>query len=135
MSIKDSFIVTLILRDTIGWRTTIIDKAENALELRRRERVEETKHFQNKDKKGTFDIRKRILNHSSKFVVSLIECKSYSKQYVRSTITSFHDHFNNYKSEARKVSKVHPKKCNIYIGQFHRHFNSEEHNWMEDYCH
>ena len=37
MSIKDSFIVTLILRDTIGWRTTIIDKAQNALELRRRE--------------------------------------------------------------------------------------------------
>ena len=135
MSIKDSFIVTLILRDTIGWRTTIIDKAQNALELRRRERFEETKHFQNKDKKGTFDIRKRILNHSSKLVVSLIECKSYSKQYVRSTTTSFHDHFNNYKSEAIKVSKVHPKKCNIYKGQFPRHFNYEEHNWMEDYCH
>ena len=40
--------------------------------------------------------------------------------------------FNNYKSGARKVSKVYPNKCNVYQEQFHRHFNSEEHNGIED---
>ena len=29
-----------------------------------------------------------------------------------STITSFHTHFQNYKNGARKVSKIHPNKCN-----------------------
>ena len=72
--------------------------------------VEENKNFQNKDKKDTFDIRKGILNRSSKLVVSLIKCKSYSKQYVGSATTFFYDSFNNYNSEARKVSKVYPKK-------------------------
>ena len=32
----------------------------------------------------------------------------------------------------RKVSKVNPKKCNVYQEQFHRHFNSDRHNGMED---
>ena len=36
-------------------------------------------------------------------------------------------------SGARKVSKVYPKKCNIYQEEFHRHFNSEGHNGMEDW--
>ena len=36
MSIKGNFIVTLTLTDTIGWRTTIIDRTENVLKLRRR---------------------------------------------------------------------------------------------------
>ena len=44
--------------------------------------IEETKTFQNKDKSETFDIRKVILNCSSNLVVYLIECKSFSKQYV-----------------------------------------------------
>ena len=35
-------------------------------------------------------------------------------------------------SGARKVSKVYPKKCNIYQEEFHRHFNSVGHNGMED---
>ena len=72
--------------------------------------IEETKNFQNKDKSETFDIRKGILNCSSNLVIYLIECKSCSKQYVGSTITQFLRHFNNYKSGARKVSKVYPKK-------------------------
>ena len=72
--------------------------------------IEENKKFQNKDKKYTFDTRKEILNHRSKLVVSLIKCKSYSKQYVGSATTSFYDSVNNYKSEARKVSKVYLKK-------------------------
>ena len=50
-----------------------------------------------------------------------------------STITPFRSRFNNCKSEARKVSKVYPKKCNVYQEQFHRHFNSEGHNEMEDW--
>ena len=63
----------------------------------------------------------------------MIECKSCSKQYVGSTITPFHSRFNNYTSGARKVSKVYPKECNVYQQQFHRHFNSEGHNRMEDW--
>ena len=35
-------------------------------------------------------------------------------------------------SGARKVSKIYPKKCNVYQEQFHRHFNFEGHNGMED---
>ena len=93
----------------------------------------ETKTFQNKDKSETFDIRKGILNCSSNLVVYLIECKSCSKQYVGSTITPFRSRFNNYKSGARKVSKVYPKKCNVYQEQFHRHFNYEGHNGIEDW--
>ena len=58
---------------------------------------------------------------------------SCSKQYVGSTITPFLSRFNNYKSGARKVSKVYPKKCNVYQEQFHRHFNYEGHNGIEDW--
>ena len=36
MPVKNNFTVTLTLRDTMGWRN-IIDRAENVLELRRRE--------------------------------------------------------------------------------------------------
>ena len=50
-----------------------------------------------------------------------------------STITAFCKCFNNYKSGARIVSKVYHKKCNFYQKQFHRHFNSEGHNDMEDW--
>ena len=52
---------------------------------------------------------------------------------MSSTITPLRNLFN-YKSGARKVSKVYPIKCNIYQEQFHHHFNSEGH-WdkeMED---
>ena len=31
------------------------------------------------------------------------------------------------------MSKVYPKKSNVYQEQFHRHFNSEGHNGMEDW--
>ena len=95
--------------------------------------IEETKTFQNKDKSEKFEIRKEILNCSSNLVVYLIECKSCSKQYVGSTITPFRSPFNNYKSGVRKVSKVYPKKCNVYQEQFHRHFNYEGHNGIEDW--
>ena len=89
--------------------------------------------LQNKDKSETFDIRTGILNCRSNLVVYLIECKSCSKQYVGSTITPIHSRFNNYKSWARKVSKVFPKNCNVYQKQFHHHFNSEGHNGMQDW--
>ena len=36
MPVKNNFTVTLTLRNTMGWRN-IIDRAENVLELRRRE--------------------------------------------------------------------------------------------------
>ena len=52
---------------------------------------------------------------------------------MSSTITPFRSCFNNYKSGARKESKVYPKKCNVYQEQFHRHFNSEGHNGMQDW--
>ena len=71
--------------------------------------IEETKIFQNNDKSETFDIRKKILNCRTNLVVYFIECRSCSKQYVGSTITPFRSCFNNYKSWARKVSKVYPK--------------------------
>ena len=48
------------------------------------------------------------------------------------TIIPFRSRFNNYKSEARKVSKIYPDKCNFYQEQFHCHFNYEGHNGMED---
>ena len=66
-------------------------------------------------------------------VVSLIECRLCSKQYVGSTTTPFRNRFNNYKNGARKVPKVCPKKCNVYQEEFHRQFNSEGHNGMEDW--
>ena len=50
-----------------------------------------------------------------------------------SIITPFRSRFNNYKSGARKESKVYPKKCNVYQEQFHPHFNSEGHNGMQDW--
>ena len=31
------------------------------------------------------------------------------------------------------MSKEYPKKCNVYQEQFHRHFNYEGHNWVEDW--
>ena len=43
--------------------------------------IEETKTFQNKGKSETFDIRKRVSNCSTDFVVYLIECKSCSNQF------------------------------------------------------
>ena len=93
--------------------------------------TEENKIFQNKDKSETFDIRKEILNCSTNLVVYLIECRSCSKQYMGSTITPFRSRFNNYKSGARKASKVYLKKCNVYLKQFYHHFYSEGHNGME----
>ena len=57
--------------------------------------IEEINIFQSKDKSETFDIRKGILNCSTNLVVYLIECKSCPKQYVGSTIPSFHSRFNN----------------------------------------
>ena len=95
--------------------------------------IEETKTFQNKNKSEAFDIRKGILNCSNNLVVYLIECRSCSKRYVGSTITPFRSRFNNYKSGTRKVSKVYPNKCHVYQKQFHRHFNSEGHNGIEDW--
>ena len=83
--------------------------------------IEETKTLQNKHKSEILDIRKGILNSSTNLVVYLMECKSCSKQYVGSTITPFRNRFNNYKTGTRKVSKVYPKKCNVYQEQFHRH--------------
>ena len=50
-----------------------------------------------------------------------------------STIRLFRSRFNNYESGTRKVSKVYPKKCNVYQEQFYLHFNSEGHNRMEDW--
>ena len=50
-----------------------------------------------------------------------------------STITPIRSRFNNYKSGARKVSKVCPKKYNVCQEQYHRRFNSEGHNGMEDW--
>ena len=91
----------------------------------------ETITFQNKDKSETFDIRKWILSCSSNLVLYLIECKSCSKQYVGSNITPFRARFNNYKSGARKLSKIYHKKCNVYQEQFYHHFKSEGHNKME----
>ena len=86
--------------------------------------TEETNTFQNKDKSETFDIRKGFLNCSSNLVFYLFECKLCSKQYVGSTAKPFRTRFNNYKSGARKVSKVYPNKYNVYQEQFHRQFNS-----------
>ena len=48
-----------------------------------------------------------------------------------STIALFRSCFNNCKTGTRKVSKVYPKKCNVYQEQFQRHFNSEGQNVME----
>ena len=71
--------------------------------------IEETKTFQNKDKKETFDIRKGILNCTTNLVVYLIGCKSCSKQYVGSIITLFRSHFNNYKRRLEKSQKFIPR--------------------------
>ena len=91
------------------------------------------KIFQNKDKSEIFDIRKGVSNCSTSMVNYLIERRSCSKQYVDSTIIPFRSRFSNYKSGARKKSKVYPKKWNVYQEQFHRYFNSEGHNGMEDW--
>ena len=48
-----------------------------------------------------------------------------------SIIESFRSYFDNYKSGARKVPEVYPKKCNVYQEQFHLHVNSEGRNGME----
>ena len=76
-----------------------------------------------------FDIRKGILDCPSNLAVYLIEYKSYSWQYVGSTIIPFRTRF---KSASRKVSKFYCNKCNVYQEQFYRHFNSESHNEMKD---
>ena len=50
-----------------------------------------------------------------------------------STIIPFYSRFNTYKIGARKVLKGYPKKFTVFQEQFHRHFNSEGHNGMEDW--
>ena len=50
-----------------------------------------------------------------------------------SIITPFRTFFSNYKSGARKVSKVYPNKCNVCQKQFHCHFYSEGYKGMEDW--
>ena len=95
--------------------------------------IKEINTFQNKDKSKTFDIRKGVLNYSSNLVVYIIKRKSYSKQYMGSTIAPFRTGFNNYISGTRKRSKVYANKCNVYQEQIHRHFISEEYNGMEDW--
>ena len=92
--------------------------------------MEETKTFQNKYKSQVFDITKGILNSNISLVVYLTECKSCSQQYVGSTIKPLRSRFNNYKSGDRKVSKVYPKKCNVYQEQFNRHNGMED--WIID---
>ena len=92
--------------------------------------MEKTKTFQNKYKSQVFDITKGILNSSISLVVYLTECKSCSQQYVGSTIKPLRSRFNNYKSGDRKVSKVYPKKCNVYQEQFNRHNGMED--WIID---
>ena len=47
--------------------------------------------------------------------------------------TPFRTFFSNYKSGARKVSKVYPNKCNVCQKQFHCHFYSEGYKGMEDW--
>ena len=49
------------------------------------------------------------------------------------TIKPFRSRFYIYKSGARKVSKVYPIKYNVYQEKFHRHFNSEGQNGIEDW--
>ena len=50
-----------------------------------------------------------------------------------SAITPLRSSLINYKSGARKVSKVYERKCNVFQEQFRRHFNSEGHNVMEEW--
>ena len=64
--------------------------------------------LEERTKSETFGIRKVILNCSSNMVVYLVQCKSCSKRYVGSTITSFRFRFNIYNSGARNLSKVYP---------------------------
>ena len=61
-------------------------------------------------RKLTLSKTKEALNCSRNLVVYLTECKSYSKQYVGSTITMFCIRFNSCKSAARRVLKTHPNK-------------------------
>ena len=69
--------------------------------------IEETKTFENKDKKETFDIRKWILNCRTDLVVYLIEGKSCSTQYMGSTFTPFRS--------LLVIIKVGLEKCQKFI--------------------
>ena len=89
--------------------------------------------LQSKDKSEILDIRKEILNCSTDFLVCFIQWKSCFEQYVGSAITPLRSSLINYKSGARKVSKVYERKCNVFQEQFRRHFNSEGHNGMEEW--
>ena len=89
--------------------------------------------FKTKIKVKHLTLEKGFLSYRSNLVVYWIEWKSRSKQCVVNTITPFRSRFNNYKSGTTKLSKVYPEKFNVYQKQFHRHFNSEEHNGMKDW--
>ena len=50
-----------------------------------------------------------------------------------SIITPFCTRLNNYKSGAKKLSKVYPNNCSVYLEQFRRLFDSEGQNMTEDW--
>ena len=58
-------------------------------------------HFSNKEGTRTFNLRKGTFHCNSKGVVYLLTCKTCKKQYVGSTITTFRERYNNYKSKFR----------------------------------
>ena len=70
--------------------------------------------FSNKDKSRTFNLRKGTFNCNSKIVVYLLTCKTCEKQYVGSTITTFRERYNNYKS---KFLAYFRKKSNGTLGE------------------
>ena len=70
--------------------------------------------FTNKDKSRTFNLRKGTFHCNSKNVIYLLTCKTCEKQYVGSTITTFRERYNNYKSKFRAYFR---KRSSGTLGQ------------------
>ena len=100
--------------------------------------LDDSAEFTDSDGNRTYRLRKGYLHCNSKFVVYKIRCKTCNKQYIGSTITTFRERFNNYKSQFRKYSKrkdsgtVDPGK-DISQAKLFDHFLIDGHHGMEDW--
>ena len=57
--------------------------------------------FSNKEGTRTYNLRKGTFHCNSKGLVYLLNCKTCEKQYIGSTVTTFRERYNNYKSKFR----------------------------------
>ena len=85
--------------------------------------VQETSCFSSSGTNETYKINHQF-ECNEKCLVYLLTCKKCLKQYVGQTIDTFRNHWNNYKSDNRKLQRSEP----CMQEHLFRHFSSPGHN-------